>query len=95
MTIQELTTPRIWRDQLKRAHTVRQTTEDDHEFEDASDQFWGAIKGITVRRCTTPEALVLKARAVRLALSSELSSGGSDMDLLRSLLDDVEALGRD
>jgi hypothetical protein len=95
MTTQDLTTPRLWRDQLERAHAVRQTTDDDHEFEDASHEFWGAIKGITVRRCTTPEALVLKARAARLALSSELARGGSDMDLLRSLLDDVEALGRD
>jgi hypothetical protein len=60
MTNQELTTPRIWRDQLARIHTVRQTTEDDHEFENASHEFWGAIKGITVRRCTTPEALVLR-----------------------------------
>jgi hypothetical protein len=93
MTAQDLTTPRLWRDQLERAHTVRQTTEDDHEFEDASHEFWGAIKGITVRRCTTPESLALKARAVRLALAPELDQGGSDMQVLRSLLDDLEGAG--
>ncbi|HEY8126227.1 MAG TPA: hypothetical protein VIF88_12515 [Methylocystis sp.] len=95
MTAQELTTPRVWRDQLERAHTVRQTTDDDHEFEDASDQFWNAIEGITARSCTTPEAFHVKARAVRLALAPEITHGGSDIAVLLSLLDDVEALGRD
>jgi len=95
MTAQDLTTPRLWRDQLERAHTVRQTTEDDHDFEAASHEFWDAIKGITARSCTTPEAFHVKARAVRLALAPELDRGGSDIAVLLSLLDDVETLGHD
>lgn len=93
MTTKKLTTPRVWRDQLELAHTVRQTTDDDHEFEDASDRFWDAIEGITARRCTTPDALAVKARAVRLALAPELDRGGSDIAVLLSLLDDLESAG--
>ncbi len=93
MTAQDLTTPRLWRDQLERAHAVRQTTDDEHEFEDASDRFWDAVDGITARRCTTAEALAVKARAVRLAMAPELAGGGTDVKLLLSLLDDLESDG--
>jgi hypothetical protein len=93
MTTKKLSTPSIWRDQLERANAVRQTTEDEQEMEDASEQFWNAIEGITARSCTTPESLAVKARAVRRALAPEIAHGGSGMKLLQSLLDDLDPDG--
>lgn len=92
MTNQDLTTPRLWRDQLEQAHAVRSSTDDDTAFEGASQQFWDAIRGITARRCTSAEAFAVKARAVRLAFAPELVEGGTDIRLLTSLLDDLEGM---
>lgn len=93
MTAQDLTTPRLWRDQLERAHAVRQTTEDDHEFEDASDRFWKTIKSIAKHKATTPEAFAVKARALRMVFLEDLKGSSSDVKLWRSLLDDLDPDG--
>lgn len=93
MTTKKLSTPSIWRDQLERAHAVRMSTDDEQEMEDASEQFWDAVEGITARCCASAEARAVKARAVRRALAPEIAHGGSGMKLLQSLLDDLDPAG--
>ncbi len=94
MTTQKLTTPRIWRDQIARAHTAR-LSGDDEEFEAASERLSRVFRGFAARLATTPDALAVKAMALRILFAQELKGSSTDARLLRSFLDDVEALGRD
>ncbi|MDP3553081.1 hypothetical protein [Methylocystis sp.] len=104
MTPQELTTTTIWAKELQRAYADRWAAadrfeasgaeEDERAFEAASERFWDVIRSITARRATTPEALAVKASALKMIYAEELKGTATDVSLLRSIVDDAERVGR-
>jgi len=104
MTAQELTTTSIWAKELHRAYADRWaaadrfeksgTEEDEKAFETASERFWHVIRSITARRATTPEALAVKASALKMIYGEELKGTATDVSLLRSFVDDAERIAR-
>jgi uncharacterized DUF497 family protein len=105
MTAQELTTTTIWANELQRAYADRWAAadrfeasgaeDDERRFEAASERFWEVIRSISARRATTPEALAVKASALKMIYAEELKGDATDVSLLRSVIDDAERFGRD
>lgn len=67
--------------------------EDDDAEDDAQERLWALILQMVDLPASSPNALGLKARAVRIAFESELAGNAAAVRLLCGLLRDLERIG--